>query len=210
MAGPKPMRIEFGIHYRLESCVVLRSTCILIWQWRGVPCKNLPESLSWSASCGSLSAPSSRTHRRKSGQPFWPVTTLPTLHFKAVQKLLSDLSTEIQRSAVRPVSRQFWPKQKQTSAGPARIEWGFHATFHQRLLFDFRYLPTESSRTFFRFLTSADNKVGGYSSVLFKWEFFIQMRATNLPHPLSIAPLFWWKERGIKGSSHLNENLSLE
>ena len=50
-----------------------------------------------------------------------------------------------------------------------------------------------------------------YSSVLFKWEFFIQMRATNLsPSALYIATLFWWKERGIKGSSHLNENLSFE
>ena len=27
---------------------------------------------------------------------------------------------------------------------------------------------------------------------------------------LSLLPLFWWKERGIKGSSHLNENLSFE
>ena len=150
MAGPKPMRIEFGIHYRLESCVVLRSTCILIWQWRGVPFKNLPESLSWSASCARLSAPSSRTHRRKSGQPFWPVTALPTLHFKAVQKLLSDLSTEIQRSAVcgrcRLVSQA---KQKQTSvAGPARIEWGYHATFHQSLLCTF--WPSIFAVCFFR------------------------------------------------------------
>ena len=133
---------KFQIFDKWYVHIPLACPCILIWQWRGVPCKNLPESLSWSASCGSLSAPSSRTHRRKSGQPFWPVTTLPTLHFKAVQKLLSDLSTEIQRSAVRPVSRQFWPKQKQTSAGPARIEWGFHATFHQSLLFDYQYLPT--------------------------------------------------------------------
>ena len=38
----------------------------------------------------------------------------------------------------------------------------------------------------------------------FKWEL------PTCPHPLSIAPLFWWKERGIKGSSHLNENLSFE
>ena len=178
--------------------------CSYLAMTRGVLFKNLPESLSWSASCARLSAPSSRTHRRKSGQPFWPVTALPTLHFKAVQKLLSDLSTEIQRSAVRPVSRQFWPKQKQTSARPARIEWGFHATFHQRLLFDFQYLPTESSRTFFRFLTSADNKVGGYSSVLFKWEFFIQMRATNLPPSSLYCPSFL-----VEGKRHKRQ-LSFE
>ena len=49
-----------------------------------------------------------------------------------------------------------------------------------------------------------------YSTVLFKWEFFIQMRATNLPPSSLYCPLFWWKERGIKGSSHLNENISFE
>ena len=45
----------------------------------------------------------------------------------------------------------------------------------------------------------------------------IQMRAFHsnenglfYTHPLAVAPLFWWKERGKQGSAHLNEKFSFE